>query len=40
MPLNLANAQGDEWDAEASCEQAHLRNLEVLQRRATNIINE
>lgn len=31
FPLNLANAQGDEGDAEASREHAHLRHLEVLQ---------
>jgi hypothetical protein len=31
FPLNLANAQGDEGDAEATREHAHLRHLEVLQ---------
>ena len=33
FPLNLANAQGDEGDAEATREHAHLRHLEVLQGR-------
>jgi hypothetical protein len=33
VSLDLANAQGDEGDTEASSEHAHLRNLKVLQRR-------
>ena len=34
VPLNLANAQGDEGNAQASREHADLRDLEVLHRRS------
>jgi hypothetical protein len=33
FPLNLANAQGNEGNTEATREHAHLRHLEVLQER-------
>ena len=34
VPLNLANAQGDEGNAEASREHADFRHLEVLRQRS------